>query len=363
MHDVLKIAVTLLIATLGGFLALKAKVPAGAMIGALVFTVIFNLTFGLAYIPVPWKTFVQLCTGIVLGVKIRKEDVKGLRTLFVPLIILLSCMIIHNILFGSAMHVLGGLDLTTAMFAAAPGGMTDMAIIADELGANSSYVVILQLSRLMVIYMLFPPILRKIAKKQEKPKKAAAEIPTKEENLANKKPQLSTKQKTVHFLLSAASGAVVGILFWKLGITAGALLGGMVGSGAFNIFTGKGYVPKPCSKYLRILSGAYIGQKMTMASVLGMVDLIIPVIILDIGVVVFMFLVAHLMHRLSKENLFTCLFICSPGGVQEMSLLAEDLGADTTKTAIMQTARLASVIAIFPTMIKLATKFLTALGI
>ena len=57
------------------------------------------------------------------------------------------------------------------------------------------------------------------------------------------------------------------------------------------------------------------------------------------------------------------MFICSPGGVQEMSMLAEDLGADATKTALMQTARLATVIAIFPSMIKLTSSFIALLGL
>jgi uncharacterized membrane protein AbrB (regulator of aidB expression) len=40
-----------------------------------------------------------------------------------------------------------------------------------------------------------------------------------------------------------------------------------------------------------------------------------------------------------------------PGGAQEMSLLAEDLGADVPKVTLLQTFRYVSVIVVFPTML------------
>ena len=172
-----------------------------------------------------------------------------------------------------------------------------------------------------------------------------------------------TPQKWLYFLYSVLSGAVVGILFWKLGITAGALIGGMFGSAIFNICTGKGVVPRFCNKYLRFFSGAYIGQKVTLAYVLGMADLALPILVLCVGVFIFMLGVSFLMHKFSKEDLLTCMFICAPGGVQEMSMLADDLGADTTKTAVMQTLRLATVIAIFPTMIQLVSSLISVWGL
>jgi membrane AbrB-like protein len=355
LQDVLKIALTLLTAVFGGWIGVRLKIPAGAMIGALVATVILNLTLGLAYIPTPWKTVLQLFTGILLGVKIRREDIRGLKTLLVPLAILLISMVIYNLLFGTAIYLSSDLDLVTALFATAPGGMTDMAIISDDLGANSSYVVILQLSRLMVIYLCFPPIFRKLAgkKKEQTPSRAAS--PVRKE--AEKGPSRSRKD-WVGFGGSLLSGAAVGLLFWKLGITAGALVGGMIGAAAFHIIAGRGWAPRACGRYLRYFSGAYIGQKVTVACVLGMGDLLLPILILAAGVFVFLFGVGFLLHRFSREDKLTCMFIASPGGVQEMSLLAEDLGADATKTALMQTARLASVIALFPTMIRFASSLL-----
>jgi uncharacterized membrane protein AbrB (regulator of aidB expression) len=49
------------------------------------------------------------------------------------------------------------------------------------------------------------------------------------------------------------------------------------------------------------------------------------------------------------------MFASTPGGLQEMALLADDLGADTTKVTILQTARLMCVISFSPAMISFLT--------
>jgi hypothetical protein len=48
------------------------------------------------------------------------------------------------------------------MLAASAGGMTDMGLIAEEMGANSTQVVVLQLSRVISVICLYPPIIKMI---------------------------------------------------------------------------------------------------------------------------------------------------------------------------------------------------------
>jgi uncharacterized membrane protein AbrB (regulator of aidB expression) len=74
-----------------------------------------------------------------------------------------------------------------------------------------------------------------------------------------------------------------------------------------------------------------------------------------VGIFVYVLIAAAAMHKLFKLDLAVCLLSCTPGGVQEMSLLSEDLGADTPKIAIMQTSRLMFVILLFPTMLEAVT--------
>ena len=59
-----------------------------------------------------------------------------------------------------------------------------------------------------------------------------------------------------------------------------------------------------------------------------------------IGVLLFALITSFIMHKLTKLDFSVCLMASTPGGLQEMSLLSDELGADTPKIAVMQTSRL-----------------------
>ena len=50
-------------------------------------------------------------------------------------------------------------------------------------------------------------------------------------------------------------------------------------------------------------------------------------------------------------DIITALFASAPGGVTDMALIAEDMGADSTKIAGMHSLRLITVIILFPSLI------------
>ena len=145
---------TLAIAAVGGIIGYKLKLPAGAMLGAMIAVIIFNISTEKAVFPSDLRTVVQLCSGAMIGSGIKKKDVFDLKKIVFPIIIMILCMIVLNVTFGTIMFYLSNLNLATTLFATAPGGMTDMAIISADLGANSAYVALLQLFRLMVIYIV-----------------------------------------------------------------------------------------------------------------------------------------------------------------------------------------------------------------
>ncbi len=357
MDEVAKILLTLAVAAAGGLLFHRLKVPGGAMIGAMAATIALHLTTGLAYIPRDLRVFIQMFAGIRIGSGITKKDVLELRRLVVPAVILVVSMIVLNLLFGTLMTAVGGLDAATAFFACSPGGMTDMAIIADDLGANAVYVVVLQLSRVLFIYTVLPPVFRRRIRKDEERRLAEARTAGVEAEVEDRpaKPALSRRQKIIRFLVTAAAGIGVGFLLWRLGVKAGALLGAMLGVALLNIFTGFTFFPKKLNIPIRFVSGSYIGQQMGMESLIMMTTLGIPVLIMWLGVLVFTFVVPLLIVRFSKLSLATCMLASTPGGMQEMSLLAEDLGADVPKVTLLQTSRQVSVIMIFPTMLSAIT--------
>ena len=70
-----------------------------------------------------------------------------------------------------------------------------------------------------------------------------------------------------------------------------------------------------------------------------------------LGIVVYTFGMAFVLHKITKLDWITCMVASTPGGIQEMSLLADELGGDAPKVALIQTCRLIFVILILPSVI------------
>jgi membrane AbrB-like protein len=357
LEGVLYFILTLFVAVVGSLLARKLRVPAGGMLGAMIAVAALNLLTGKAVFPSELRTVVQIFSGAMVGSRIARKDVLELRHIIIPTILLMIMMIIMNITIGVSMHKLGGLDIATAMFASSPGGMSDMALLAEDLGANSSYVTVLQLLRLLTIYIFMPGLVKKIAAKSEAKRQVGDPRRTVDNSqvardIGEVLEEPSKKIRMRRLIMTILVATAGGLLFHYLGVTAGAMLGSMIAVAIYNITTGLVYYPPPARNYTQIFSGAFLGMRMDMASVLGLSGLAIPALLEIFGVLGFAFLSAFLISKITKLDFCLALMASTPGGLQEMSILSEELNQDTPKIAVMQTARLMSVIAVFPTMIR-----------
>ena len=332
--------ITLAVACLGAVIAIKLKVPAGAMVGSMAAVIAFNLLTDKGFFYKDLKVVMQMISGAMIGGKLGREDVKELKTIVLPVIILLVMMVVLNLAFGSAIYLASDLDIATSLFATTPGGVSDMALISQELGANTAYVAIL-----LIIYSFCPPLFRMKMKKQ------AANNQVKETETQEKGEKITFIP--VRFAGLILSAAAVGYLFYRLGVTAGAILGGMVGGAIFTLAAGKTVFPKQVRTGLQIVAGAFIGMNMTRESMANIGALIVPILIMIVGILAFVFLTSWLIHKLTGLDYATCMFSSTPGGLQEMALLAEDMGVNPLKVSVMQTCRLFFVISFFPTMIRL----------
>jgi len=343
MEGILHFIFALILAIIGGLLGDRIKLPAGGMLGAMAAVIVYNLVVQPPIIlPGGMIAGLQLFSGTMIGSRISKKDMLGLKKLAYPAIVMLVTLFVLNISFGFGMYRLSKLDIPTALFATAPGGMMDMAIISDDLGANAAYVAILQLSRIMFILICMMPFYRKIMSKLVQPKEK-----TNQPTAIEGKPKPHIKW----FFVTFAFCAVVGLTLRFFGVPAGAIMGAMLGGAIFNIFANKGYFPTNFRLPLQIVAGTFIGLRMDRASIFAMNEIIIPVLILFVCVVVMTTVTAFAMHKLAKLDLFTCILAATPGGLTEMALMADDLGADAPKVAVLHMARLICVIIFFPIML------------
>lgn len=147
---------TILVAITGGLIGIYFKIPAGAMVGSMVAVVLFNLLWGHAYFPQDLRKIVQIAAGALIGSRMSRKDILELKGLLKPGIMLVFGLLTINFVFGFVIHLTSPVDMATALLATAPGGLSDMALIASDMGADVSVVTVLQLLRLVSVISLFP---------------------------------------------------------------------------------------------------------------------------------------------------------------------------------------------------------------
>jgi len=59
-------------------------------------------------------------------------------------------------------------------------------------------------------------------------------------------------------------------------------------------------------------------------------------------------LLSWILYKITDWNYITCLLVSSPGGLTQMSLIADEVGADPLMVSVLHTVRLISVLAVLP---------------
>ena len=351
--------ITLLVGLIGAMIALKFKVPAGAMIGSLFAVAIFNILTSNADLPQSYKIIAQISTGTFIGAKITANDVKGLKNIFLPSLIMVILMGIVNFLMGYFIYKFTPLDMVTALFATAPGGLTDMTIISYDFGADSSKVALLQMVRLISVVSLIPTLIKIIVKNFNKSKGNIQKILFLKLILPKKilSHILTKKEKFIKVFITLIIGAIGGVIGKILNIPSGAMTLSMVATAIYNIYSSNAFMPLRLRQLIQVLAGALIGAKMTLGDIVSLKEIFIPVGIVIMGFCLMNLLLGILIYKITDFSVETSLFATAPGGMSDISIIASELGADTPKVATMQFFRLVTVVAIYPIIINIIKDF------
>lgn len=344
----LKFIITLAVCTAMGFLMKRLKVPGGMLVGALVGATLLQAFTTWGYMPYLGRFAAQVAAGAYIGALFDRKQLKSVRQVWKPYILVLAFFIAANLLAGFLIWKTGACDLMTALLCCVPGGMSDTPLIAADLGADVGTVAILQFVRMVTGVVIMPAVISFLVPEQS----AKAPVP---------KPEKENLPKKTVYLLTAVTLVVATVGGWLgkvSGIPAGILVGSMVAVIAQNLGTGHAHLPMPIKRAAQVLSGAYIGCTMSRERILGLGELIVPaLIILAIYIPMSLIcgrLIAKIFHRDLKESMLCA----TPGGASDMALIAADLGVESTDLLVTQVLRMVTVILIFPQLIYQLCKFL-----
>ncbi len=329
-----------LAAAIGVFVFLRLKAPAAPLVGAMVGVIALYLLVdvSISYPPV-LRILVQVLSGLVIGMRFSASDVAVLKRMLAPVLLLIALVVTINIGFSFIMFSATDLSYITSLFATGLGGVSDLAIIAPEFGADMEQVAILQLSRMVSVIILFPPIITRMIARQNR-RAGVVEPPT--------SPNKERYGWGMDFWLTLACATAGGVLFTLLRVPAGGILGAIIATALWNILTGRGETPFMMKDFAQGMAGAYIGSGLTLATILQLQTLFIPYLVMLIEIFVTAYVGAFLFRKIFKYDWPTALICSAPGGVQVMGLISADLGLEPPKIVLLHTVRIITALMTLP---------------
>lgn len=154
-------------------------------------------------------------------------------------------------------------------------------------------------------------------------------------------------------LLSVSAAAAGGALLSFLHVPAGAFLGAFLSTGILGFFGIRlAGLPSVLRTVAQIGLGAIIGSRFDMQMLRSLGNLLLPILFTTVFMLLWGFVLAFLLHRLTRWNTMTCFVSTCAGGLSQMGIIAEDIGADPVAVSILHLIRLFTILIVMPPLFK-----------
>ena len=334
----IQILLTLACALAVGRLLDRLHVPGGMMVGAVIGACVLGVFFDQAYMPGPAKTIAQIIAGAFIGSGIKREDLAEMKTIMKPALILIPGLLAVNIIAGLLVYQTGKMDLLTALMCCVPGGISDIPMIAADMGADPSIVVTMQFIRLVLGIGVFPIMIKLVTGGDGK------------EVTVQKKKKKTYQAGNV--VLTFAVAAVCGLVGKISPVPSGTMGFATLGSIIFAVsFPGRAQMPKFLRKLAQMLSGAYVGASIGAQQVRVLMTMGTPVLIIVCAYLVACFGIGFLLYKAGCFTRAEGMLAATPAGASDMALISADIGVQNAKLIVLQVMRLIVVVLFFPTIL------------
>jgi len=155
------ILITLSAALTGALLFEKLRIPAGALIGAMVAVAALRLAdLPATDLPALGRFLAFAALGWAIGEGVTRDVLRTLVGAAVPVLATVLALVLFGAFVAWVLVRLGVLDPATAFLVASPGALSQMAAMSDAVGANTPVVVTVHVVRIVTIIALAPVVVR-----------------------------------------------------------------------------------------------------------------------------------------------------------------------------------------------------------
>ena len=351
-----RMIVTLVVGYLGYIIAKKLKITAPGMLGSMILVALTNAFLGYAYQPSFIKTVAQRLSGAYIGMQIAKKDIRNFHFLIVPFLILIALFTVNTFAISLVISKLFHMDILTALLGCVPGGVSDMSMLALDMGGDAGVVALMQTMRFFGCLAIFPSIIRRTTEDEGDS--------VKDNRFVMENGNLNTfldkfiRTDTEKLIFTIIVTLISGWIGKWSGFPAGAMVFPMFVIMFINCTTKVARIPMEVKLIAQLLSGAVVGASITPSTVQTLPTALLPIILLLISYFAINFLFTWICVKHGYLDKKSAMFASAPGGATDMTLIAADLGADLTKIALIQVMRAAYVLAVIPPLITIFIKLI-----
>jgi membrane AbrB-like protein len=286
----------------------------------------------------------QVMVGVIVGLRVTRDSMRsGARTLL-PAAVLAGIFLASRFTAAVAAVSLTEMTPVTALFAAAPGGLTEMASVGPSLGADGPAVAAVHLVRLLLVILVANLLLARV--RDEHPQGDPETDAGRE--ASDGYPRRGGLERLGAI---AAAGLVGGLIGLAMPLPAAGVIGALIGAGVTRLSV-PGPVPER-SFFLLVqgLSGGIIDLDLSPRFFETLVQLAGATAVVNFVQMLVWLVAGYLLVRVFGFDPRTASFASAPGGMGTLLSITGETGADLVKVAFIHLLRLSATILVVPLLV------------
>jgi len=336
----------------------RLRLPAPDLLGALFFASVLGVS-GVSFpFPSMEVTFLsKLIIGSYIGLMVDRKTASMLKKAAFPAIIVATWMLSTSVGIGFLLYYMTDLPLSTALLGSTAGGVSEMALLGLSLNADTVTITLLQVFRVILFLVLMPFLAQWMNRRKSPAKKHIENIKAKNFNTKDISKKRSNPKGILILSLTAVSGGLIGR---ALGLPAGDLLATILFVALLSIKLSSPPRVHPLARSMaRIGVGLSIAQQVTKQTLQMLSTIWLPILILALAMILSGIVLSWILHKTTGWDCSTCLLASSPGGLSQMSIIADEVGANPLLVSALHTTRLISILTFLPILFRfLLTRYM-----
>ncbi|MBI4790580.1 MAG: AbrB family transcriptional regulator [Chloroflexi bacterium] len=329
---------------------MRLRLPLAAILGPMLVVGAASAT-GIVQVEFPFwvKLGLQIVVGAFLGYSVDRGALRNIGSMLKPIALATTWMIAAALLIGYLLAVFTGVDLTTAFLGTSPGGIAEMTAMAMSSNANVALVATLQAFRIITTVLTIPFLARGVVKACNPPL-AARTILTAVNSGSTERPS----PLRFAWLVWLVVGLIGGTVFLYLRVPAAGVIGSMVAVAVVRVMGVN--IARP-SQWLRTAAqvglGIIIGVMIDNQTLQYLLEHLVLVLLVTAGTVFSALGLSGVVQRMLRVDRQTALLACAPGGLVQMGIVADELGANVFVVNVFQLTRMICAVLVLPLLVHL----------